>query len=134
MKSLKQLFIFAALSLSALTATAQNSETCPLYFAQSDLCANIEFTKGPFDGLESQFLLKVYGAKDMVLLDPAELKVDLWMYMGHHGGHGSAPVKVVKQDVGTYYVSEVYFIMPGRWNIRVWVNGEQRDMVLTVKR
>lgn len=115
----------------------EHQKLCPIYFKTADVCAQVEFTKGPFDGTESQFLVKFFDHKsahgEHVMVDPQNLKIDLWMYMGNHGGHGSAPVKVVKQDQGVYYVSEVYFVMPGRWNVRFFVNGEQSDLLVDVK-
>ncbi|KHD89656.1 MAG: serine protease spb1 [Bdellovibrio sp. ArHS] len=127
--------IIAGLLYSA-NARAHVEATCPVYFQTADLCAAIEFTKGPFHGEESQFLVKFYehhsAGSEPVMIDPQNLKVDLWMNMGHHG-HGSGPVKVVKQDQGTYYVSEAYFVMAGRWQIRLFVNGEKAEFNVDVK-
>ena len=49
-------------------------------------------------------------------------EVVLWM---PSMGHGSTPTKVFKADVGSYQVQDVFFIMPGEWQIRVQLkNGE----------
>lgn len=45
-----------------------------------------------------------------------QIEVVLWM---PSMGHGSSPVTVEKVDVGTYRASEVFFTMPGDWEIRV---------------
>jgi hypothetical protein len=34
-------------------------------------------------------------------------------------GHGSAPVKITPQAPGVYEVSDVFFIMPGDWEIQI---------------
>lgn len=127
--------IIAGLLFSA-NARAHADAACPVYFKTADLCASVEFTKGPSDSEESQFLVKFYehasAHSEHTMVDPQNLKVDLWMNMGHHG-HGSGPVKVVKQDQGTYFVSEAYFVMSGRWQIRLFVNGEKGEFNVDVK-
>ncbi len=65
------------------------------------------------------------------MVDPQDLKIDLWMSMGGHG-HGSAPVKIVKQNNGVYYVSEAYFVMPGQWQIRITADSEQSSLMVNV--
>lgn len=142
--------IFAALSLLTLVLFSsgsfaneglgegphQHEKLCPLFFKAANVCAQVEFTKGPYDGAESQFLVQFFDHKsahgEHVMVDPTDLKIDLWMFMGDHGGHGSAPVKVVKQATGVYYVSEVYFVMPGRWTVRFFANGEQANLTVDV--
>lgn len=36
-------------------------------------------------------------------------------------GHGSTPTAVTRLDVGTYRASNVFFIMPGEWEIKFQV-------------
>lgn len=116
--------------------SGDHHKLCPIFLPISDVCAQIEFTKGPFNGDESQFIIKFFEHQsahgEHVMVDPQNLKIDLWMNMGHHG-HGSSPVKIVKQDRGVYYVSEVYFVMPGRWSIRFFGNGEKTELPVDVK-
>lgn len=152
MKSLLQITLSALFILTASIAGAHgehgdhgdgggghhdHNKLCPVYFALADVCAEVEFTKGPFDGDESQFLVRFFDHKsahgEHVMVDPQNLKIDLWMNMGNHGGHGSAPVKIVKQAQGVYFVSEAYFVMSGRWSVRFFVDGEQADLIVDVK-
>jgi len=51
-----------------------------------------------------------------------EVEVELWM---PSMGHGSSPVTVTRMDTGTYRASQVFFTMPGDWEIRIQrlVNG-----------
>lgn len=137
MNTLKKVLILSAVLFASATATAHEGKECPLYFAQSDLCASLEFTQAPNQYDESKFLVKIYQhgstAESPVMADPTEFKVDLWMEMGNHGGHGTAPVKIVKQDLGIYFVSEAYFVMPGRWLVRVSIDGERRNLNVDVK-
>lgn len=46
---------------------------------------------------------------------PYSLHVYLWM---PSMGHGSAPVKITKINDGEYDVSQVQFIMGGKWDVR----------------
>jgi len=39
-------------------------------------------------------------------------------------GHGSSPVTIRRVDIGTYLVEDVYFSMPGDWEIQVSLHGE----------
>ncbi|MEN0057815.1 MAG: FixH family protein [Bdellovibrio sp.] len=116
---------------------SEHGKLCPVFFSLADVCAKVEFVKGPAQEGESQFLVEFFEHKsahgEHIPVDPQELKIDLWMYMGNHGGHGSAPVQWQQQSAGVYMVTEAYFVMPGRWNVRFFVNGEQADLIVDVK-
>lgn len=132
----KNFILTAGLILASITAFAEQSADCPLSFPGSELCASVEFVQAPNQNADSPFVLKVYDQTSTAaapsLVDPAQLKVDLWMNMGHHG-HGTSPVTIEKQEVGTFLISEAYFVMPGKWLIRVWINGEKSEMTVVVK-
>lgn len=49
--------------------------------------------------------------------------IELAPWMPDHG-HGTSPVIVEKIDRGTYLFKEIYFIMPGRWEMVFTVDGE----------
>lgn len=92
----------------------------------------LEWERMPSDEDFGSFLLKV-GRPNLadgspVLLDAAdEVSVELWM---PSMGHGSSPVSVEKIDLGTFRASQVFFTMPGDWEIRVEVREEaRRDQV-----
>ncbi len=145
MKKLKHFALIAFCALATTNALANSGEhtpedhnkLCPIYFQKTDTCAQVEFTQGPFDGEESQFIVHFYehqsARSEHIMVTPQQLKIDLWMYMGNHGGHGSAPVSFTEQSPGVYLVSNVYFIMPGRWNIRFFVENEQKDLIVDIK-
>lgn len=132
--------LFTVLSFQTAFAhggdSSEHNKLCPVFLPLADICAQVEFTRGPQSDDEAQFLVKFYQHSsahgEHVMVDPVELKVDLWMNMGHHG-HGSSPVKVVKQSTGVYFVSEAYFVMPGRWTVRFFTNNEQAEFPVQVK-
>ncbi|MNJ94869.1 hypothetical protein D3C87_125720 [compost metagenome] len=118
MKFVVGIFVF----LSSLVATA--AETCDAEFDGLPVCVQVDFTKGPVNRDESQFAVRFLNTEDGTAVDPQGLKIDLWMQMGRHG-HGTAPVKIERQDAGVYFVSEAYFVMPGQWQVRFFAQDAQ---------
>lgn len=65
-----------------------------------------------------------------LLVDPKkEIKVVLWM---PSMGHGSSPVTVENLKTGTYRASNIYFVMPGEWEIKFQIitNPNEIDEVV----
>ncbi len=58
-----------------------------------------------------------------------EISIDLWM---PDHGHGSYPVKIKKLSIGRYLVSDIFFVMPGKWQVRIDLrkDGEQVDRAI----
>ncbi len=72
------------------------------------------------------FLLKFWRAnladQTPVPVDfPQTVNVRLWMPSMNHG---SSPVTVTKVDTGTYLVDDVFFSMPGDWDIQIQLKDE----------
>lgn len=61
------------------------------------------------------FRSNYFDASALLLDNPELLELVLWM---PSMGHGSVPTHVVKKDVGTYLIEDVFFIMPGDWELR----------------
>lgn len=53
--------------------------------------------------------------------------------MGNHG-HGSAPLKITATAPGEYDVTNAYFVMKGKWQIRVTYSlaGTQETLIIPV--
>ena len=101
----------------------QQSADCALEFTKVDLCASISWTQGPQTPQQSEFILHIWNKKNANVNGPYQdptqnLSVVLWM---PSMGHGSAPVKIEKLQDGVFRVSNVYFIMAGDWEIRVFL-------------
>ncbi|WP_413293575.1 FixH family protein [Bdellovibrio sp. HCB185ZH] len=99
------------------------SDKCALRMTQSQLCSSIQWTVGPQSPAESEFILKFWNEstanENGPYIDPAgTLSVILWM---PSMGHGSSPVKIDKIEPGVYRVRRVFFIMPGDWEIRIFL-------------
>lgn len=95
------------------------AESESLKFKKTDYSFIISWQEGPELG-ESRFVLKTW-KKDLGTLNGPyqdlehQLHVFLWMTSM---GHGSAPVKLKKIADGEYEVSNVQFIMGGKWEIK----------------
>ncbi len=110
---------------------------CPFEFKTLDLCATLTWVKMPTDDEKGEFVLSFFskssGTVKGPFIDPGyTVTSKLWM---PSMGHGSSPVKIsaFKDQngatvTGVYNVSDVYFMMPGAWEI--WVALKQGATVV----
>jgi nitrogen fixation protein FixH len=79
---------------------------------KSEVCVEIQTLKEFNSKEEGRFSLNLKGSE-------VELKkIDLWMQMGSHG-HGSSPLKVTQLAPQEFDVTKAYFVMKGKWQVRV---------------
>ncbi|WP_374073462.1 serine protease spb1 [Bdellovibrio bacteriovorus] len=88
------------------------ANTCTGEFKALGICARLQWTKTPNSTEAQEFLLELQG--DTSLFD--DISIILWM---PSMGHGSAPVKIEKLSATQYRITNVYFIMPGDWDVRM---------------
>lgn len=94
---------------------------CNSTFTSSGLCLSWYWEKKPTSSQMGSLIFKTYRLNT---LDQTPIEVDLnstpqvvlWM---PSMGHGSTPSQTVRVDEGTYRTSNVFFIMPGEWEIRI---------------
>lgn len=124
--------IFLAMSLLFSTHFALAHETqdapsvAPLSFAEGQIQAHIFWENGPNDGYESFLRIELRNGIDhTALLFEGTLSVELWM---PGMNHGSAPTIVQPMDElrGGYQVSQIFFLMPGPWDVRVTLSRADR--------
>lgn len=105
---------------------AQESKTdCQTFFSTSGLCLTWYWEKKPTSTQMGNLIFKTYRLNS---LDQTPIEVDLtatpqvvlWM---PSMGHGSTPTQTTRVDEGTYRVTNVFFIMPGDWEIRFQVKA-----------
>jgi hypothetical protein len=126
--------------LRALTPPAiQEPSGCTFSFPHQDFCASLSWTTLPSPESEAhgEFVLRFWkpsgGSRNGPFASPDQsVAVKLWM---PDMGHGSSPVRVSTiRDAGSldipglYRASQVYFIMPGRWEI--WVQLKQEGQII----
>lgn len=98
---------------------------CGFVFSSENLCLKTQWTQKPTESTYGEMILSFVDRSDPSRpVDPvAEPVIVLWM---PSMGHGSSPVKIERLDVGKFRASEIFFIMPGPWDIRYQLkNGSQ---------
>lgn len=111
---------------SAQNIQQQGAATCNLQFQKSGICLDWKWEKVPTETEMGTLYFKTY-RKNMldgsaVLLDQTVTPaVVLWMPSMNHG---SSPVSTSREDIGTYRAKDVFFIMPGEWEIKFQLKDE----------
>ncbi len=107
---------------------AQAPSDCPVSLPKNGLCASWSWETRPTDQEMGTATVRFWKAKETTSAGPyvdpgAEVAIQLWMASM---GHGSSPVTVEprkdtagKKLIGEYTASEVFFVMPGAWEVRV---------------
>lgn len=94
--------------------------SCPIELKKTGFCVSYKWIHYPSSTTEpGRLLFKIFrlnlADQSPVPVDIDKgLKIFLWM---PSMGHGSAPVKFEKKDIGTFEVSRIFFIMSGDWEI-----------------
>lgn len=100
-----------------------------LQFSKTNFSFSVFWEEGPRLG-QSRFVMKTWDKNLGTFNGPyqnlnKELHIFLWM---PSMGHGSVPVKITQTGQGEYIVSDVQFIMGGRWEIKFQL--KESDQVL----
>lgn len=103
----------------------ESKADCGTVFTKSNLCLVWYWENKPSANEMGSLIFKTYrlNALDQtsVETDLSDLpQVVLWM---PSMGHGSIPTQTSRIDVGTYRTTNVFFIMPGEWDIRFHVKN-----------
>lgn len=101
-------------------AGEQTAADCPARFQNSQNCLSWVWETKPTSRTSGRLVFKIYRLN---LFDRSAVPVDpilppsllLWM---PGMGHGSSPTQVTRLDVGTYRADQVFFVMPGEWELR----------------
>ena len=112
-------------------------EKCTLRFKNSDLCLFWKWESLPTPQNPGVLIFKITREN---LLDGTPIPVDistlpavvLWM---PSMSHGSTPTQVEQVDTGSFRATQVFFIMPGEWDIRFQIKEGvqvQDEAVLTL--
>lgn len=96
------------------------STNCDLKFAKPDLCLSWYWENRPTPSEAGSLIVKLFRPNNLdgspVLVTPeASLMLLLWMPSMNHG---STPTLTQEIDIGTFRIQEVFFIMPGEWDLR----------------
>lgn len=97
--------------------TEGTSAQCQLHFQTEDLCLKMSWDEMPTDSTFGSMTLTFTDVHhpSQVLSPRNEPFIVLWM---PSMGHGSSPVTMTLVEEGVYKATDVFFIMPGPWEIR----------------
>lgn len=84
--------------------------------ATEDICAHLHFLADVNSSTEGSFTAHVETPDNKPINN---LKIDMWMDMGHGHGHGSAPVEIADAGANHFTVTNAWFVMPGTWLVRI---------------
>jgi hypothetical protein len=103
------------------TPHEEGAKACPLSFPRSGYCAKLTWASAPSDQGANSFSLEFWEANSgseegPFSRPPHSVFVKLWMPAM---GHGSSPVTLEEGMSGVYTATEVYFIMPGKWDVHI---------------
>lgn len=95
------------------------SDSQPLAFKKTDYSFIVSWVEGPKRG-GSKFIMKTWKNDLGTMNGPyQDLQKNLFVFLWMPSmGHGSVPVKIKKISDGEYEVSDVQFIMGGKWEIK----------------
>jgi hypothetical protein len=106
---------------SRLVQTAESE--CPFHFQSEDLCLEMSWEVMPTDTTFGSMVLTFTDKKnrDLQITPKRDPFVVLWMTSM---GHGSSPVTVEPIEAGKFRINDVFFIMPGPWDIKYQLKDE----------
>lgn len=98
------------------------TDKCELSFTSEDLCLTAKWEVMPTDSTFGSMILTFTDLNNLDLpVTPINVPfVVLWM---PSMGHGSSPVTMEFIETGKYRVKDVFFIMPGPWDIHYQLNN-----------
>lgn len=97
---------------------------CGLLFSSEDICLKTNWIDKPSESTYGAMELTFTAKNDPSrFIDPVNSPfILLWM---PSMGHGSSPVTLERTDVGRFKATEIFFIMPGPWEIRYQLKNGQ---------
>ena len=104
-------------------------KSCPHKLSSSGKCVSLDWEVLPTEEDFGQFLIKIWQPN---LADESEFVEDVSVFLWMPSmNHGSSPVTIKQVDIGTYRVNDVFFTMPGEWEIHIQLknNNEVKDQV-----
>jgi len=96
--------------------TVQETESCALLFSENTLCAFWKWEEGPKQGENRLRLFFSNHESHQPTSLSQNLNVEIWM---PGMGHGSLPTHVTSVRSGEYLIENIFFSMPGEWEIRI---------------
>lgn len=96
------------------------SEKCSLSFPKVQICADIQWVAPPVSSQAGELTVNLSSQYS------GSFSALLWM---PSMGHGSAPVKIESTGPGQYHITNMYFIMPGDWEVRMFLKNSSGEVI-----
>ncbi len=99
-----------------------------------EVCAHLGFKAEPSASSVQEFMLHFMPESSVDVKEIANVTVSLWMEMGPDS-HGSSPVTITQGNDVHYMVKDVYFLMPGIWQVKIGFEykGTAHQIVIPVE-
>ncbi len=99
------------------------------FFNDSKVQLDMHWLEEPEVGREAKLMIILTDQDNAIIKDDIDIRVMLWMPTM---GHGSFPVTVEKVSDGIYKAREVFFTMPGYWDVhfQIFENNVLKEEVL----
>lgn len=119
---MRSLLLLCILSSFGFFAKASGVD---LIFDQAQVRAHASWSQAPSTQDEARLHLEFRDPSDQKITEPVgTLSVALFM---PEMGHGSAPTQVDHPAPGVFDVSNIYFLMPGTWEVRVTLTHDDTE-------
>ena len=106
---------------------ASSTKGCALHWEQVKVCLDVIWSQPPKTNASNEFILTLFqessqGFKQAYAPEGTNIDVFLWM---HSMNHGSRPVEIVPISPGVFQIRQIFFIMPGDWDIHVRLRSDK---------
>lgn len=99
---------------------SENKADCSIQFNQSKICVTWNWEKKPTSSEFGSLIFKTFrlNAFDFTAIETNFSSLPQFVLWMPSMGHGSTPTETTQLDIGTYRVENVYFSMPGEWEMK----------------
>lgn len=119
-------YVSEAVSPQSVDKAGSGVYNCEAQFKNFDGCVTWAWEKEPNSKEYGRMQVKIFRPNRLdgssLLIEPdAELDLILWM---PSMGHGSVPTRTEKVDIGSYRIHNLFFVMPGEWEMKFQLKRE----------
>lgn len=120
--------LFLALMFVSFFTKAYACEQGEINFVKNNICARVDWVKGPSINEFNTVVVNLSEDKDL------SLNVLPWMVMTGHE-HGSRPVAIKAVTPRDYLIERIYFLggMNGQWHLKLQLLNDQKVVVEEVR-
>lgn len=101
-----------------------------IFFTTEDINVSVYWRSGPVVGDECKLLVVMTDRENRPVSPSKRFHLMLWMPTM---GHGSFPITVKETSLGVFEATEVFFTMPGYWDLHFQLLDENNDVFDEVK-